>query len=117
MGMFLYDSSRVRDAQTANLSQECCRALPQLRPQTYAFMQQKLTQMVPAFRPLEIVVAILRLLVKTPAASPYSVSFARSCKGGQLSFIHRFCRSRTRSLPILHKSLILPHAYLLYAQC
>ena len=51
-------------------------------------MQQQLTQMVPALRPLEIVVAILRLLVKTPAANPYSVSFARSCMGGQLLLIH-----------------------------
>ena len=67
-------------------------------------MQQQLTQMVPALRPLEIVVAILRLLVKTPAASPYSVSFARSCIGGQLFLIHhsRFCRSRTHSF---HSSL------------
>ena len=38
-----------------------------------------LTQTVPARRPLDIVVAMLRLLVNTPAAKPYSVLFARSC--------------------------------------
>ena len=40
---------------------------------------QGVTQMVPALRPREMVVAQLRLLVNTPAARPYSVSFARSC--------------------------------------
>ena len=43
------------------------------------FRKQNLTQMVPALRPLEIVVAQFRLLVNTPAARPYSVSLARSC--------------------------------------
>ena len=38
-----------------------------------------LTQTVPALKPLDMVVAMLRLLVNTPAAKPYSVSFARSC--------------------------------------
>ena len=38
-----------------------------------------LTQTVPARKPLDMVVAMFRLLVNTPAAKPYSVSFARSC--------------------------------------
>lgn len=39
----------------------------------------QLTQTVPAFKPLDRVVARFKLLVNTPAARPYSDSFALSC--------------------------------------
>lgn len=48
----------------------------------------KITQTVPARRPLDIVVAMLRLLVNTPAAKPYSVSFARSCMHPKPNYPH-----------------------------